>query len=77
MSHKTHYKTFTQPDSEQLEKQVNDFIHTLYKDEKMDEVKINDVTTFSFNNALVAAITYSYGKPKKPNEPATNTAQIS
>ncbi|KAA5532707.1 hypothetical protein F0919_18170 [Taibaiella lutea] len=66
MSHKTHYKTFTQPTLSALEKDVNDFIRELYKDEKTEDVKINNITTMTLNSAFIAAMTYSYAKKKKP-----------
>ena len=75
MSHKTHYKTFTQPDLPALEKDVNDFIRSLYKDEKIESIKVGDVTTLYVNNAFVAAMTYSYSKVKKPAEDIAATAQ--
>lgn len=68
MSHKTHYKTFSQPDVAELEKEVNGFMHSLYKDEKIDDVKVNNITTMNVNNVFVAAMTYSYAKAKKPEE---------
>jgi hypothetical protein len=68
MSHKTHYKTFSHPELPELEKAVNDHIRELYKDEKIDDVKVGDITTLYVNNAFVAAVTYSYGKKKKPEE---------
>jgi hypothetical protein len=68
MSHKTHYKTFSQPDLEGLEKDVNDYIKSLYKDEKIDDVKVNNITTLNVSGAFVAALTYSYAKAKKPED---------
>lgn len=66
MSHKTHYKTFSQPDLSELEKEVNDYLRSLYKDDKTEDVKIGNITTLNVNNVFVAAITYSYAKKKKP-----------
>ncbi len=68
MSHKTHYKTFSQPDLESLEKEVNDYIKSLYKDEKIDDVKVNDITTLNVGSSFVAALTYNYAKAKKPED---------
>ncbi|RZM18292.1 MAG: hypothetical protein EOO88_41125 [Pedobacter sp.] len=62
MSHKTRYKTFSQPDLTTLETAVNDHIRSLYKDEKLAGVRVDNITTFSINNIFVAALTYSYGK---------------
>lgn len=75
MSRKTHYKTFTQPALPELEKEVNEFIRNLYKDEKTESVKINDITTMSVNNAFIVAMTYSYAKKKKPVEDVISTEQ--
>lgn len=75
MSHKTHYKTFSQADLTELEKEVNGFIHDLYKDEKIDDVKVNNITTMNANNTFVAAVTYSYAKAKKPEELAATAIQ--
>lgn len=66
MSHKTHYKTFSQPDLQVLEQEVNDYIRSLQKDEKIDRIKINNITTFNVNNNFIAAVTHSYTKKKKP-----------
>lgn len=66
MAHKTHYKTFSQPDLLELEKEVNDYLRSLYKDDKIEDVKVGNITTMNVNNVFVAAITHSYAKKKKP-----------
>jgi hypothetical protein len=65
MSHKTHYKTFSQPDLAELEREVNDYLRSLYKDDKIEDVKVGNITTLNVNNVFVAAVTYSYAKKKK------------
>ena len=64
MSHKTAYSTFSNPDLNELETQVNDYIKSLYKNEHREDMKINDITTFSVKENYIAAITYSYAKKK-------------
>jgi len=66
MAHKTHYKTFSQPDLLELEKEVNEFLRSLYKDDKIEDVKVSNIETMNVNNVFIAAITYSYAKKKKP-----------
>ena len=66
MSHKTHYKTFSQADLTELEKEINSFLHDLYKDEKIDDVKVANISTMNVSNVFIAAMTYSYAKAKTP-----------
>jgi hypothetical protein len=64
MSHKTAYRTLTSPDLNELETQVNDYIKSIYKNEHHEEIKVNDITTFSMKENYIAAVTYSYAKKK-------------
>lgn len=64
MSHKTAYKTFSNPDLNELETQVNDYIKSIYKNEHHEEIKIHDIATFSVKENYIAAVTYSFAKKK-------------
>lgn len=66
MSHKTQYKTFTNPDLTVLENEVNEYIKSLHKNENHESVKINNLTTLTAKDVFVVALTYSYSKKKKP-----------
>lgn len=65
MSHKTAYSTFSNPDLNGLETQVNDFIRSVHKNEHHEEIKIDNITTFNVKENFIAAITYSYSKKKQ------------